>query len=67
MFLVIHEDKPLYEIDFSNQEKQVKEYFVVHSALDSIDNALKVRKEFYLGQIKTDDILLYAYVNAVRT
>ena len=39
---------------------------MVHSALDSIDNALKTKKDYYLGQIKTDDILLYAYVNAVR-
>jgi hypothetical protein len=44
----------------------VKEYFLVHSSLDSIDLLLKNKKDFFLGQVKTDDITLFAYINAVR-
>lgn len=67
MFLVVHEDKPIYELDFSQTEKQVKEYFLVHSSLDNIDMILKNKRDYFLGQIKTDDILHYAFVNAART
>ena len=66
MFLVLHEDKPIYEMVIANGEKHIKEYFLIHAALDSIDMIVKNKKEFFLGQVKSDDIVLYAYVNAIR-
>lgn len=50
----------------SNGEKHIKEYFLIHSALDNIDIILKSKRDFFLGQIKNDDIVLYAYVNSIR-
>lgn len=44
----------------------VKEYFLVHAALDNIDLAIKSRRDYFLGQVKSDDLTLYSYVNAVR-
>lgn len=44
----------------------VKEYFLVHAALDNVDLAVKGRRDYYLGQIKSDDLTLYAFVNSVR-
>lgn len=44
----------------------VKEYFLVHAALDNIDLALRTKKDYFLGQVKSDDLTLYAFVNAVR-
>ena len=51
MFLIIHDDKPIYEQTFSKPEK-LQTYFIIHAALDSIDQQIKHKKEFYLGQIK---------------
>lgn len=45
----------------------VKDYFLVHAALDNIDLALRSRRDYFLGQVKSDDLTLYSYVNAVRT
>jgi hypothetical protein len=45
----------------------VKEYFLVHAALDNIDLAIRTKKDYFLGQVKSDDLTLYAFVNAVRT
>lgn len=67
MFLVVHEDRPIYEMDFSGSERQVKEYFLIHSSLDNVDLILKSKKDYFLGPIKSDDLSLYAYVNSVRT
>ena len=44
----------------------VKEYFLVHAALDNIDLAIKSKRDYFLGQVKSDDLTLYSYVNAVR-
>jgi hypothetical protein len=44
----------------------VKEYFLVHAALDNIDLAIKAKRDYFLGQVKSDDLILYAFVNAVR-
>jgi hypothetical protein len=67
MFLVIHEDKPIFEMDIiASGEKHIKEYFLIHAALDNIDMLLKSKRDYFLGQIKSDDIILYAYVNSVR-
>lgn len=67
MFLIVHEDKPIFEMELSAQEMSVKEYFLVHAALDNIDLALRTKKDYFLGQVKSDDLTLYSYVNAVRT
>ena len=45
----------------------VKDYFLVHAALDNIDLALRSKRDYFLGQIRSDDLTLYSYVNAVRT
>lgn len=66
MFLIVHEDKPIYELELSQSEMNVKEYFLVHAALDNIDLAIKSRRDYFLGQVKSDDLTLYSYVNAVR-
>lgn len=67
MFLIVHDDKPIFEMELSQSEMSVKEYFLVHAALDNIDLAIRSKKEYFLGQVKSDDLTLYAYVNAVRT
>jgi hypothetical protein len=67
MFLIVHDDKPIYELELSQSEMNVKEYFLVHAALDNIDLAIKGRRDYFLGQVKSDDLTLYAFVNAVRT
>jgi hypothetical protein len=66
MFLIVQEDKPIYEMELSQSEMSVKEYFLVHAALDNIDLAIRTKKDYFLGQVKSDDLTLYAYVNAVR-
>lgn len=66
MFLIVHEDKPIFEMELSAQEMSVKEYFLVHAALDNIDLAVRNRKDYFLGQVKSDDLTLYAFVNAVQ-
>jgi hypothetical protein len=66
MFLIVHEDKPIFEMELSAQEMSVKEYFLVHAALDNIDLAVRSKKDYFLGQVKSDDLALYAFVNAVR-
>ncbi len=67
MFLVIHGDKPIFEMDLvPSGEKHIKEYFLIHSSLDTIDMMVRSKKDYYLGQIKSDDTVLYAYVNPVR-
>lgn len=45
----------------------VKDYFLVHAALDNIDLTLRAKRDYFLGQIRSDDLTLYSYVNAVRT
>lgn len=66
MFLIIHDDKPIYELVFLTMEKQpVKEYFLVHASLDSVDFLMKSKKDYFLGLIKVDDQLVYAYINSV--
>lgn len=67
MFFIIQGDKPLYDVNFIQSEKQVKDYFLVHAALDSVDQMMLARKDYYLGQVKTDDLAIYAYVNSVST
>lgn len=68
MFLVIHGDKPIFEIDLVPAgERHIKEYFLIHSALDTIEMNLKSRKDYFMGQVKSDDVILYAYVNSIRT
>lgn len=67
MFLIIHEDKPIFEMDLTpSGERHIKEYFLIHSSLDTIDMMTKSKKDYFLGQLKTDDVVLYGYVNAVR-
>ncbi len=48
-------------------EKHIKEYFLIHSSLDTIDMMLRSKKDYFLGQLKSDDVVLYAFVNAIRT
>lgn len=48
-------------------EKHIKEYFLIHSSLDTIDLMLRSKKDYFLGQLKSDDVVLYAFVNAIRT
>jgi hypothetical protein len=67
MFLIIHGDKPIFEMDLVPGEKHIKEYFLIHSALDSIDMMVKSKRDYYLGQVKNDDLTIYAYVNAIRS
>ena len=67
MFMIIHDDKPLYEIDFSQTDKNLKEYFIIHSALDNIEIVAKSKKDFYLGLQKIDDMPIFAYVNSIST
>ena len=64
---MIHGDKPIFEMDLvPSGEKHIKEYFLIHSSLDTIDMMVRSKKDYYLGQIKSDDTVLYAYVNPVR-
>lgn len=63
MFLILHGDKPIYEYNFSKPEK-LQTYFMIHASLDTIDYTLPKRREFYLGQLKTDELPIFCYVNA---
>ena len=36
MFLILDDDKPIYECNFAKPEK-LQSYFSIHSALDSVD------------------------------
>lgn len=44
MFLIIQEDKPLYELTFQAEKLTIKDYFLVHAALDSIDLLSRSKK-----------------------
>jgi hypothetical protein len=63
--MIIHDDKPIYEIDFSQTEKNLKEYFLIHSALDNIDLLAKSKKDYFLGFIKVDEMPIFAYLNCL--
>ena len=65
MFLVIHDDKPIYELAITSTEKHIKEYFLIHASLDTVDLIIKNKRDYFLGQIKSDDTVLYAYVNSI--
>lgn len=67
MFLIVQDDKPIFEMELAATEMSVKEYFLVHAALDNIDLAVRSKRDYFLGQVKSDDLTLYAYVNSVRT
>jgi hypothetical protein len=54
MFFVIQDDKPIYEFYFNQGDRQVKELFLVHSALDTVEYALTKKRDYYLGPLKND-------------
>ena len=66
MFVLVHEDKPIYEINLGDIEMNIKEYFLIHAALDNIELSVKQKRDYFLGQVKSDDLVLYAFVNSVR-
>lgn len=43
--------------------EKLQTYFVIHSALDTIDYTAPKRREFYLGLLKSDDIPIFAFIN----
>lgn len=63
MFFVIQDDKPIYEFYFNQGDRQVKELFLVHSALDTVEYALTKKKDYYLGQLKNDELSIFAFIN----
>lgn len=63
MFFVIQDDKPIYEFYFNQGDRQVKDLFLVHSALDTVEYALTKKRDYYLGQLKNDDLSIFAFVN----
>jgi len=62
MFVIFHDDKPIYEYNFLKQEK-LQTYFVIHAALDTVDYTAPKRREFYLGLLKNDDLPIFCYIN----
>ncbi len=63
MFFVLHDDKPIYEFYFNQGDRQVKQLFLVHSALDTVQYALTKRRDYYIGQLKNDEMAIFAFVN----
>lgn len=63
MFLILHEDKPIFEHCFIPQKLQ--NYFIVHSALDSLTYTLKQKRDFYIGQLKSEDSPIFCFVNGM--
>lgn len=54
MFFILHDDKPIYQLYFNQGDRPIKQLFLVHSALDTVDDVLTKKKDYYLGQIKNE-------------
>lgn len=37
---------------------------MIHSSLDSLDNLVRAKRQFYLGLIKADELPIFGYINA---